>query len=213
MGEGSPPSVILVQHGGAFHKRHEQSDTLARTVVERFESAVLLIDGPVHGRRRTDQLGPQEMLAAFKHYWSEEGGIDGMVSDWRAALDAVLDQGWADKERVAWLGVSMGTAYGIPVCAADDRIKAAALGMWGLDWGNSERLIREAQRMTTPAIFQIKDQDEFFDTQAQRALFDSLGSGDKCLRTLRGGHSLAAPGQLDQLLGFIGEIMPRGNTE
>lgn len=203
----SPPPVVLVQHGGPFHTRHEQSDSLARTIVERLDSAVLLIDGPIHGRRRTDELGPQDMLAAFRQYWSEDGGIDDMVSDWTAALDTVLDRGWADQERVAWLGVSMGTAYGIPLCAACDRIKGAALGMWGLGWGNDEILIREARRMTTPALFQIKDRDEFFGTRSQRDLFDALGSADKCLRTFAGGHSLTAPGQLDQLLGFIAETL------
>ncbi len=143
------------------------------------------------------------MLATFKQYWREDGGIDDMVSDWRLVLDAVLKRGWADPERVAWFGLSMGTAYGIPVCAADGRIKAAALGMWGVDWGQDARLIQDAQRMKTPVLFQIKAEDEFFSTDGQRALFDALACPDKCLRTFAGGHSMSAPGQLDELLDFV----------
>lgn len=200
---GTLPPITLVQHGGPLHKRHEQSDWLAESVVARTQGAVLLIDGPIHGRRRSEQLEPQEMLSTFKRYWRQDAGIEGMVSDWRAALDAVLDRGWADPDRVAWLGVSMGTAYGIPVCAADERIKAAALGMWGPDWGQGDTLMEAARRMKTPALFQIKDKDEFFSAEGQRALFDALGSPDKCLRTFPGSHSLTAPGQLDQLLDFV----------
>lgn len=198
-----PPALVLLQHGGPLHKRHEMVDGLARSIRARTGAAVLLIDGPIHGRRRADQPELMEMLGIFKRYWHEDAGIDPMVADWRLALDAVLDRGWADPARVAWFGMSMGTAYGIPVCAADDRIKAAAIGMWGTDWGQDARLIADARRMKTPVLFQIKSEDEIFSTRGQRALFDALGSPDKRLSTFPGGHSVSAPGQLDQLLDFV----------
>lgn len=200
---GHRTPLILMQHGGPFHKRHERSDWLAETIVERTGAAVLLIDGPIHGRRRDDDPGLAEMLAAFEAHWRTDPGITGMVSDWRMALDAVLDQGWADPERVAWMGTSMGTAYGIPLCAVEDRIKAAALGMWGTDWGQARALLDSARAMRTPALFHIKAQDEIFSTAGQRELFDALGSPNKCLRTFAGGHNLTAPGQLDELLDFL----------
>jgi len=199
---GLPP-VVLVQHGGPFHKRHERTDWLAQAVVERTGAAVLLIDGPIHGLRRQDAPGVEAMLAKFEQHWREHPGIETMVADWRCALDVVIGRGWVDPEHAAWLGTSMGTAYGIPLCAAESRIKAAALGMWGIDWGQEDRLLDAARSMETPALFQIKSGDEIFSTGGQRALFDALGSADKCLRTYPGGHSLTAPGQLDDLLGFV----------
>tara|TARA_R110002124_G_scaffold63777_8_gene174619 strand:+ start:16327 stop:17088 length:762 start_codon:yes stop_codon:yes gene_type:complete len=200
-GGGTP--LVLLQHGGPFHKRHEHSNALAETIVERTGAAVLLIDGPIHGRRRTDTAGVEEMLAAFEQHWRENPGIDQMVSDWRTALDAVLQQRWADPNRVVWFGMSMGTAYGIPLCAAETRIKAAAIGMWGTDWGQGTSLFEHAGQMQTPALFQIKSEDEIFSLEGQRKLFDAIGSPDKCLHTFAGGHSMTAPGQLDQLLEFI----------
>lgn len=204
--EGVPelrPALVLLQHGGPLHKRHAMVDGLARSIRARTGAAVLLIDGPIHGRRRADQPEIMEMLGIFKRYWHEDAGIDTMVADWRLALDAVLDRGWADPARVAWFGMSMGTAYGIPLCAAEDRIKAAAIGMWGTDWGQDARLIADARRMTAPVLFQIKSEDEIFSTAGQRALFDAVGSPDKRLSTFPGGHSVSAPGQLDQLLDFV----------
>ncbi len=199
----APAPLTLLQHGGPFHKRHERSDQLAEAVAERTGGAVLLIDGPVHGRRRSDAPDVETMLAAFEKHWREDPGIDGMVSDWRTALDAVLEQGWADPNRVAWFGMSMGTAYGIPLCAAEPRLKAAVMGMWGVDWGHEARLLESARAMTTPTLFQIKSEDEFFPARGQRVLFDAIGSPNKCLHTYPGGHSLTAPGQLDALLGFL----------
>lgn len=208
--EGSPdrpPPVTLLQHGGPLHKRHEFADFLARSILARTGSAVLLIDGPIHGRRVTEVLAIPEMLAKFKQFWKDDADIDGMVSDWKHALDAVLNSGWADPERVAWFGLSMGCAYGIPVCAADERIKAAAIGMWGIGWGQDDRLIYDARRMKTPALFQIKTEDEIFSVESQRELFNALGCPDKSLRTFPGGHSVSAPGQLDQLLDFIAQAL------
>jgi len=206
---GARTPITLLQHGGPFHKRHERSDLLAETVVARTGGAVLLIDGPIHGRRRTDELSVEEMFAAFRQHWREDPGIEGMVSDWGMALDAVLEQGWADPDRVAWFGVSMGTAYGIPLCAADTRIKAATIGMWGTDWGQETSLLENARRMKTPVLFHIKSEDEIFSTDGQRELFDALGSPNKCLHTYPGGHSLTAPGQLDEILDFIARAFAR----
>jgi dienelactone hydrolase len=122
-------------------------------------------------------------------------------------LDAVLQQGLADPDRVAWFGMSMGTAYGIPLCATETRLKAAAIGMWGTDWGQETSLLDNARRMRTPTLFQIKAEDEIFSTDGQRELFDALGSPNKCLHTFPGGHSLTAPGQLDELLDFIARAL------
>lgn len=204
---GSLPAVTMLQHGGPLHKRHELTDALARSIVARTAGAVVLIDGPIHGKRRTEQLDLMAMLATFKSYWEEAAGIDGIVSDWRLILDAMIDQQWIDPNRIAWFGMSMGTAYGIPVCAADGRIKAAAIGMWGTDWGQAARLVQDARRMKTPVLFQIKSEDEFFSNAGQRELFDALGSPDKSLNTYPGGHSTSAQGQLDQLLDFTARAL------
>jgi hypothetical protein len=201
-GDSAPP-LTLLQHGGPLHKRHPRTEELARSIVAATHGAVLLIDGPIHGRRRSEHPGLMEMLAIFKQFWQDDAGIDGFVREWQMALDAVLERGWADPDRVAWFGVSMGTAYGIPVCAADKRIKAATFGMWGTDWGQEERLLDACRQVRTPVLFQIKTEDELFPVAGQRRLFDALGSPHKCLRTHQGGHSLDAPGQLDEALQFV----------
>ena len=202
---GAKTPISLVQHGGPLHKRHERTEWLVKSILARTGGAVLLIDGPIHGQRRTEQLELMAMLGEFKEFWRKDGGIDAMVSDWKRVLDIVLEEQWADPNRIAWVGVSMGTAYGIPVCASDERIKAAVFGMWSTDWGQETRLIEDARRMKTPTLFQIKAEDEIFAIAGQRKLFDAVGSANKTLSTYPGGHSLTAPGQLDQILDFVTE--------
>ena len=206
----APPPLTLLQHGGPLHKRHPRTEELARSIGAATHSAVLLIDGPIHGQRRSEHPGIMEMLAIFKRYWQDDAGIDGYVCEWQTALDGVLERGWADPDRVVWFGVSMGTAYGIPLCAADERIKAAVLGMWGTDWGQEERLIDACHQVRTPVLFQIKTEDEIFPVAGQRRLFDALGSPDKCLRTHAGGHSLDAPGQFDEAMQFVNQAISNG---
>ncbi len=209
-GGGTP--LTLIQHGGPFHARHDRAAWLARAVVSRTDSAVLMIDGPIHGRRRDDDPAPEKMLGAFKAHWQASPGIDDMVADWSRALDAVIDQGWADPARIAWLGVSMGTAYGVPLCATDPRFAAAVFGMWGTDWGHEDIMLAHARRIRSPVLFQIKTEDAFFSNAGQRKIFDALGSLDKALKTYEGGHDLTAPGQLDDILGFINRALGGNET-
>ena len=92
---------------------------------------VLAIDGPVHGRRQVGVGGRDE----FWPEWKREGTVDDMVADWTAALDfAQVEVGSGP---VGYWGLSMGTIYGAPFVAADDRITTAVLGLMGItgpDW-------------------------------------------------------------------------------
>ena len=43
--------------------------------------------------------------------------------DWRAVIDHLSADARIDAQAIAWIGVSMGTAYGLPLVAADPRIR------------------------------------------------------------------------------------------
>ena len=58
----------------------------------------------------------------------------------RAVIDWLFRDARIDANAIGWVGVSMGTAYGLPLVATEPRIKAAVLGMWGLSFVNSQRL-------------------------------------------------------------------------
>ena len=58
---------------------------------------------------------------------------DGMVDDWGATLDALSQLDTIDANRIAYMGFSMGTRFGLPyVAAAGDRLRCAVLGKNGM---------------------------------------------------------------------------------
>jgi len=91
--------------------------------------ALASIDDPMHGDRCTGRATREETRADFfKLRESSGSGIDAMNAHWRAVIDRLCADERSDAGRSGWVGVSMGTAYGLPLVAVEPRIKAAALG-------------------------------------------------------------------------------------
>jgi dienelactone hydrolase len=203
-GKGERRPLVLVGHGGSQHKQADAVLDVARPLVQQHGFAVAAIDGPVHGARRADGgADAAKAIGEFRSLWNEDPRMDEMVADWRAALDALLAQPDIDADAVGWFGLSMGTAYGVPLCAAEPRIRAALLGMWGTSHAHGERLLADAAKIGCPVLFQRKLGDERFTPQGQEALFGALHSLEKEIRVYEGGHVNPAGRQLDDGLEFL----------
>ena len=198
-----PYPLVMVGHGGSGHKTSDLVLDAVKELVEPLKIAVLAIDGPVHGARRVDSKDGVAVRQEFRDLWSRGGEVDSMVEDWKAALDNVCSRPEIDAERIAWYGVSMGTAYGLPVLAADARIRAAVLGMWGTCRKPSERLEKDALKILIPVLFQTKSADEIFTVGGQSALFNLLKSSQKRIVSYPGGHSDPKGEQLKEAVEFL----------
>jgi predicted esterase len=97
----------------------------------------------------------------------------------------------------------MGTAYGLPVVAADSRIGAAIFGMWGTCRKPSDRLEKDALNVLIPVLFQTKSEDEIFTVEGQSALFNLLKSSQKRIVSYPGGHSDPKSEQLNEAVEFL----------
>jgi dienelactone hydrolase len=196
--------LVLVGHGGSQHKESDAVLDVVGPLVGEHGFAVAAIDGPVHGARRAD--GGQDgskVIQDFRALWNERPVIDEMVADWRAALAALVTLPEVDAEAIGWFGISMGTAYGLPLCAAEPRIRAALLGMWGTSHAHGARMVTEAHRVRCPVLFQRKAGDERFTPAGQEELFAALGSPVKELRVYEGGHVNPAGQQLADGIAFL----------
>lgn len=193
---------MLVGHGGSGHK----TSTLVLDIVKRLLPAgiaVAAIDGPVHGQRREVFVDGPVVRDEFRELWSQGGNVNAMVEDWQAALNHLCLIADIDQRRVAWYGISMGTAYGVPVVAADPRIQSAVLGMWGTCRAPNDRLIADAHRITVPVLFQVKRDDAIFTAAGQRDLYDRIASSSKEFVEYDGGHVDPAGEQLDDIARFL----------
>lgn len=206
-GPGLP--VVLVQHGGSSHKSGQDVLDLAEVFVRRHGLALVAMDGPVHGSRREAGVALDERLRIrdrFLALWREESAHVGKTTaDWLAVIGALSAMPGLDVSRLAWVGVSMGTAYGLPLLAARPGFCAAAVGMWGLSYPNSARLAADAAQLGCPVLFQQKWGDELFDRDGQLALFDHIGSTDKRLHVYPGGHSAVQGEQMLDIERFVVE--------
>ena len=203
-----PAPLVLIGHGGSGHKMTPLVTDLAIPLVERHGFAVAAIDGPVHGERRNDwnPANPPQGPAIrdeFLAHWRAGASVDAMVADWRATIDTLSTLPEIDANAIGWYGLSMGTAYGLPLCAADTRIRAAVLGLWGGDYPSSERLMEDAPNVKCPVQFHQKWSDELFSRTGQLHLFDRIGTADKRLRIYLGKHGNPEGEQLEDIEQFL----------
>lgn len=175
--------LVLLGHGGTAHKKVEYIQQMAFAFAQK-GIATLAIDGPGHGDRATQDFSKPD---AFQNAWEDGGGTPGIVADWQAALDFIESEHGA--RPTGWWGLSMGTMMGLPVCAAETRIKVALLGLMGT-WGpNKADLIAAAPTLTCPVRFLVQWDDEVVPRESCLELFHLIGSTRKTLHANPGAHS------------------------
>ncbi|MEU6894865.1 alpha/beta hydrolase [Streptomyces sp. NPDC046557] len=152
---GSRP-LILLGHGGGLHKTAPGAVSRGRRfAAEGF--AVVAIDAPNHGDRPKDEefgritAGMRAGMAAGENPGALVAGMHSYlagqaVADWQAALTAVQRLDQVGVGPVGYCGMSIGCGLGIPLIAAEPRIRAAVLGLLGV-----HGLAEDAARITVPA--------------------------------------------------------------
>jgi len=191
---GTP--LVLMGHGGGLHKRSPGLVGRARDAVLRDGFAVAAIDAPGHGDRQRsaeDQRWVETMQAEREAGRSMAATIaayngslaDRAVPEWQATIDALQDlpEIGADAP-IGYSGMTLASAVGIPLVAADARITAAILGGVFV----YDAITRAAKQVTVPIEFLLPWNDDEIDRESGLALFDEFGSQDKTLHAFPGSH-------------------------
>jgi dienelactone hydrolase len=206
-----PVPLVLIGHGGSGHKRADRQLMLGRRFAGVSQMAAVAIDGPFHGDRVAEPLDRaqyQAMMAAA----GVDKVTDGMVDDWGATLDALSHLESIDADRIAYMGFSMGTRFGLPyVAAAGDRLRCAVLGKNGLRQASSTlatvnmatRFTRDAPNIQIPILFHVQWDDELFPRDGQFELFDAIGTSNKRLIAFPGLHSVSSPEAVQAWCAFV----------
>ena len=198
-GAPGPRPVILLGHGGGQHKLAPAMVARGRRYAANCGFAAVSIDAPGHGDRpRTD--GDERFVARLRELMAAGQPVGPHVTrhnaelaaqavpEWQSVLDALRkDASQADDGPVGYWGVSLGTAIGLPLAAAEPRIGAAVFGCLG-----HETLTEAAARVTVPVEFLLQWDDALVPRESGLALFDALASTEKSLHANSGDH-LAVP--------------------
>ena len=182
----SAEKVVLLGHGGTVHIK---ADYIRMAAIGLAGSGIasIAIDGPGHGDRPGATGASAFTAERFASAWNSDGGTDGIVSDWRAALNFIEAEDGA--RPAGWWGLSMGTMVGIPVVANEPRISAAVLGLMG-NWGpNASDLMRLAPQVTCPVHYLLQLDDEVVSPDSVRTLYEAIGSSQKSLHENAGSHA------------------------
>ena len=211
--------LVLLAHGGGQHKKAPNVLGRARRLVATCGFAAAAIDAPGCGDRpRTEEderfiaelrgrmaagepVGPQ--VARYNAAQAEQA-----VPEWRATLDALqAEPGLNDPDGpVGFWGVSMGSATGVPLAAAEPRITAAVFGLAG-----HETLAAAASRVTIPFLFLLQWDDEQVPRESGLALFDAFASREKSLHANPGRHGDMPMFEVENSLRFLGRHLSPGD--
>lgn len=202
-----PRPLVCMGHGGSQHKKAPGIRSRAIEYAQLFGWATLAIDAPGHGdrisreqaaqfardvgERVTGRVGATPIDAARLKAMAQRTGK--AIGEWKAALDATLALDFVGvSSPVAYWGVSMGTAIGIPFVAAEPRIHCAVFGLAGLR-PDAREFAEAAKRIRIPVQFVFQWDDAVAPREHGIALFDAFGSKDKAMHIHPGGH-LEIPG-------------------
>lgn len=204
-GSGRRP-LVLLGHGATLSKDARLIGALSNRIVTELGFVAAAIDFPYHGERRPEaeravpaiQVRSDMGLVAWRQRNTSASAQ--AVADLRAALDFACARGDVNPDLVGYVGLSMGTRFGVPFVAAEPRVKAAVLGLFG--WSatiaqpgeeglaeRSEAFASAARAVRAPALFLLQWDDETFPRQDGLALYDLLGSREKSLHANPGGHT------------------------
>ena len=208
-GEGPFPALLL-QHGASTSK----DDFYIQQPCRRWSEAgyvCMAIDAPGHGERSVEgPVARQELWRLGLIYRMRDLRIQGVV-DLMRALDYLETRREVDGGRFGYMGVSMGTFLGVPLCAIDRRIRSAAFLIGG---GGLRRLmegtpaVEEAEmdlvmQVTDPVYFAGRisprpvlmlngERDEIVPRAAAEALYNALRE-PKEIRWFDIGHTVTGP--------------------
>jgi pimeloyl-ACP methyl ester carboxylesterase len=208
--------LVLLGHGGGQHKQAPGMVSRAHHFVTALGCAVAAIDAPGHGDRpRTEQDNEffadlrQRMAAgewiAPRIAGDNAGRAATAVPEWQATVDALQALDHVGTGPVGYWGVSLGSAIGVPLAAAEPRITAAVFGLVG-----HEVLAEVAGKVTIPVQFLLQWDDALVARESCLALFDAFASTEKTLHANPGPHGGVPAFEMDGAARFLARHLIEG---
>ena len=213
-GATGPRPLVLLGHGGGQDKKGPSLVARARRLVTACGFSAAAIDMPGYADRPKTEQDERFMADLAARRAAGEPVAERIlrysltlaeraVPEWQAILDALVESGVAGP--VGYWGVSLGTLIGVPLAAAEPRIRAAVFGLAG-----RTGLTEAAAQITIPVEFLLQWDDELVPREDGLALFDALASARKTLHANPGRHGEIPAFELDSSERFFARHLDDG---
>lgn len=179
--------LVVFGHGGSGNRYQNPIPQLAQRFVTELGCPALAMDGPVHGLRHVEPGG----RAAFNKERQRPTATSDFIEEWHFAIDLAFGHEAIGTRPLAYFGLSMGSAYGIPLLAERDDVMVATIGLLGTSGPFEDLeplLLASAAKITHPVLYLMQLEDELFSRNGYLKLFDALASTDKRLHANPGLH-------------------------
>ncbi|GAB3449206.1 dienelactone hydrolase family protein [Actinophytocola sediminis] len=209
-GATTPRPLVLLCHGGGQHKTAPPVLAHAQHLTTVHGLVTAAIDVPGAGDRPMPDECARLLATARERMAAGESPAAAIapfntavaaraVPEWQSALTALHQLDEVDETApVGYWGVSLGTAVGVPLLAAEARIGAAVLGL-----AAHEHLSAYADKVTVPVLFLLQWDDELVPRSSALALFDAFSSPEKTLHANPGGHRAVPTAELEHAGRFL----------
>ncbi len=194
--------LVLMGHGGSQHKKTDTLKARARRYARDHGWATLAIDALGHGERADPAEAEgmaRDLLERVRGAGQSQPGPSPIfktmgervrrgVPEWRAALDAAQSLAFVGEGGpVGYWGLSMGLVMGVPLVAAEPRVRCAMLGLGGVR-PKDVAMTEAARAITCPVEFTFQWDDAVAAREGGLALFDAFGSSEKTMHINPGPH-------------------------
>jgi dienelactone hydrolase len=182
--------LVLIQHPATSSK----DDYFVRDVGlmwARHGWACAGLDAPLHGERATyDPMAVLRERSRFQAFAAQ------FAAEAACAIEELRAHYPLDRDRLGYVGYSMGSMLGLEAVGRHGRFKAAAfclIGEGGMVGAAADPASPVQGLHGTAVRIVAKLSDEFFSREATQRLFDAIPSADKDLVWLPGGHFEIGP--------------------
>lgn len=127
---GKPPYPYLLFQHGLTNKKEYMVDWLGVDAAEMLAKegiGVLSVDAPLHGERQKVGMKPLNIFGFGPYPYLARDSIVQAVVDLRRAVDFLVNRDEVDKNKICYLGESMGAILGGTFTAVEKRIRAVVL--------------------------------------------------------------------------------------
>lgn len=198
--------LFLLGHGAGVDKDVFYISMLAGYINQVHGCPAVAIDAVRHGERADSPPVPDGVADTNDSpAWWSGWATDVMIDDWRQVIDAALERDGLCSGEVAYWGASMGTLFGLPLVAAEPRIRAACFGLMGSIGATSDRLLADASRIRIPVVYLRQLDDHKVPSREVERLFHAIASDDVVLRDNHGDHGDLPPSEAFASVDFLME--------